>query len=145
MNGILMEVDVSAIFAVIAGMLVGISITGIAVWIINKAKSRTLREDIDRQLDGAKKEAENIIRAAQIEASAETIKRKEEFTAEANKIRVEFRESESRITKREDVLDKQAEQIRLKEKSLEEQGKEVERRLQSIDLKDKQLSAVIVQ
>ena len=145
MNGILMSVDVEAIAAVVAGILIGVSITFIAVWIINKFKSRTLREDIDRQLDGAKKEAENIIRAAQIEAAAEAIKRKEEFTAESNKIRAEFRENELRITKREDVLDKQAEQIRLKEKTLEEQAKEAERRLQNIDLKDKQLSAVIVQ
>jgi len=145
MNGILMQVDVSAIIAVIAGIAIGVSITFIAVWIINKFKSRTLREDIDRQLDGAKKEAENIIRAAQIEAAAETIKRKEEVTAETNKLRAEFRENELRISKREDVLDKQVEQIRLKEKSLEEQAKETERRLQNIDLKDKQLSAVIVQ
>jgi ribonuclease Y len=145
MNGILMEVDVTGILAVIAGIAIGVSITWIAVWIINKFKSRTLREDIDRQLDGAKKEAENIIRAAQIEAAAEAIKRKEEFTTEANKMRAEFRENELRITKREDVLDKQAEQIRLKEKTLEEQAKEAERRLQNIDLKDKQLSAVIVQ
>jgi ribonuclease Y len=145
MNGILMSVDVEAIAAVVAGILIGVALAGMTVWFINKAKARTLREDIDRQLDGAKKEAENIIRAAQIEAAAETIKRKEEFTAEANKIRAEFRENELRISKREDALDKQVEQVRLKEKTLDEQAKEVERRLQNIDLKDKQLSAVIVQ
>jgi ribonuclease Y len=145
MNEILMAVDVEAIAAVIAGIAIGVSITWIAVWFINRAKTRTLREDIDRQLDGAKKEAENIIRAAQIEAAAETIKRKEQFTAEANQVRAEFKETELRLTKREDVLDKQVEQLRQKEKSHEEKEKEVERRLQNIDLKDKQLTAVIAQ
>ncbi|MBN2018819.1 MAG: ribonuclease Y [Sedimentisphaerales bacterium] len=145
MDTILMQVDVSAILAVVAGLLIGISVTWIAVWFINKAKARTLHEDIDRQLDGAKKESENIIRAAQIEAAAETIKRKEQFNAEANQIRAEFRETEIRLTKREDVLDKQVEQFRQKEQALQEQGKEVERRLQNVDLKDKQLTAVIAQ
>jgi ribonuclease Y len=140
-----MQVDLSAVFAVIAGIFVGISITWIVVWFINRTKDKTFHEDIGRQLDGAKKEAENIIRAAQLEASAETIKKKEQFNAEANQVRAEFRETELRLTKREDVLDKQGEQGRQKEKTLEEQGKELERRVTNVDAKDKQLSAVIVQ
>jgi hypothetical protein len=40
MNGMLMSVDVEAIAAVVAGILIGVSITWIAVWIINKFKSR---------------------------------------------------------------------------------------------------------
>ncbi|MGA2171550.1 MAG: ribonuclease Y [Sedimentisphaerales bacterium] len=145
MDGILMQIDNSAILAVIAGIFVGVSVTGIVVWFINKTKTKTFQEDLQRQLDGAKKEAENIIRAAQIEAASETIKKREQFTAEANQIRAEFRETELRLSKREDVLDKQIEQLRQKEKTLDEQAKEVERRLQNVDLKDKQLSAVITQ
>ncbi len=145
MNGILMQVDVTAILAVISGLLVGMSITIIVDRFIIKAKAKTFKEDLQRQLDGANKEAENIIKAAQIEAAAETIKKREQFNSEANQIRAEFRETELRLTKREDTLDKQLEQTRQKEKTLEEQGKEIERRLQNIDLKDKQLSTVIAQ
>ena len=64
MDTILMQIDVSAVLAVVAGIFVGVSVTWIAVWFINKAKTKTLHEDIDRQLDGAKKEAENIIKAS---------------------------------------------------------------------------------
>jgi ribonuclease Y len=145
MEAILMQIDIEAILAVIAGILVGVSITWIVVWVINKAKNKTFHEDIERQLDGAKKESENIIRAAQIEAASETIKKKEQFTSEANQIRAELRETELRLTKREDVLDKQVEQIRQKEKAIEEQSKEAERRMSNLDLKDKQLTAVIAQ
>ncbi len=145
MDTILMQIDVSSIVVVIASIFVGVSGTGIAVWLINKAKTRTIHEDIERQLDGAKKEAENIIRSAQIEAAAETIKKKEQFTVEANQVRAELRETELRLTKREDVLDKQVEQIHQKEKAVEEQNKEVERRISTIDLKDKQLTAVVAQ
>ncbi len=145
MNGILMQVDVTAVFAVISGLLVGMSITIIVDRFISRAKAKTFKEDLQRQLDGANKEAENIIKAAQIEAAAETIKKREQFNAEANQIRAEFRETELRYSKREDVLDKQAEQVRQREKELQEQAKEVERRLSNIDLKDKQLSTVIAQ
>jgi ribonuclease Y len=145
MNGILMQVDVTAILAVISGLLVGMSITIIVDRFIIKAKAKTFKEDLQRQLDGANKEAENIIKAAQIEAASETIKKKEQFNAEANQIRAELRETELRLTKREDALDKQLEQTRQKEKALDDQRKEVERRLQNVDLKDKQLSTVIAQ
>jgi len=145
MDGILMQIDTSAILAVIAGIAVGVSVAWIAVWFINKAKAKTFSEDLQRQLDGAKKEAENIIKVAQLEAAAETIKKREQFTAEANQIRTEFRETELRLTKREDILDKQAELVRQKETHLEEQGKELERRMANVDTKDKQLSAIIVQ
>jgi ribonuclease Y len=145
MDGILMQIDISAVLTVLAGLLIGCSATMIVVWFINKAKTKIFNEDLQRQLDGAKKEAENIIRAAQIEAAAETIKKREQFNADANQVRAEFRETELRLTKREDVLDKQVEQARQKEKSLEDQQKELERRMANIDAKDKQLSAVIVQ
>jgi ribonuclease Y len=145
MNGILMQVDIFSVVVVIAGLLIGMSVTIIVDRFISKAKAKTFKEDLQRQLDGAKKEAENIIKAAQIEAAAETIKRKEQFTGEANQIRAEFRETELRLSKREDVLDRQIEQLRQKEKTLEEQKQEIERRLHNVDLKDKQLSMVIAQ
>ncbi len=145
MDTMLMQIDVTAIIAVIAGLGVGMALTFFIFYFINKAKIKTIHEDIDRQLDGAKKEAENIIKSAQLEAAAETIKKKEQFTTEANHIRSELRETELRLSKREDTIDKQVEQIRLKEKTLEEQGKEIERRISNIDIKDKQLATVIAQ
>ncbi len=145
MDGILMQIDASAILAVIAGIFIGISAAVLVGRFISKAKAKTFQEDLQRQLDGAKKEAENIIKAAQIEAAAETIKKKEQFNAEANQIRSELRETELRLSKREDVLDKQVEMVRQKEKTLEEQGKEIDRRMLNIEAKDKQLSMVIAQ
>ena len=70
-------------------------------------------------------EAENIIKSASIDAASETIKKKEQFSAEANQIRSELRETESRLSKREDTLNKQVELAQQREKTLEEQSKEV--------------------
>jgi len=45
-----------------------------------------MEQDRLRQLDSAKKEAENIIKSAQIDAAAEVIKRREQFTTRRTKL-----------------------------------------------------------
>jgi len=110
-----------------------------------RTRAKTLAEDIQRQLDGAKKEAENIVKAAKIDAAAEAIKRKEEFAAEANQIRAELRETEMRLTKREDVLERQAESLQKQEAAVKDLDKEVERRQHNIDQKEQQLNGLITQ
>ena len=59
-------------------------------------------------------------------------KGREEFNREANQTRTEFREIEARLSKREDAIDRQVEQLQQRENQLAEQQKEVERRLQNI-------------
>ncbi len=92
-----------------------------------------------------KKEAENILKTAQIEAAAEAIKKKEEFTAEANRTRVELRENETRLTKREDVLERQTELLQQQEKAVKQQEQELDRRLRNVETKDKQLTVLVAQ
>ena len=82
---------------------------------ISRAKAKTFEQDLDRQIEGAKREAENIIKSAQIDAAAETIKKQEKFTSEANRSRAELHETEMRLTKREDTLDRQAEMLQQRE------------------------------
>jgi len=111
----------------------------------SRAKAKTLEQDLQRQVEGAKREAENIIKSAQIDAAAETIKKREKFAAEANKSRAEMHEVEMRLTKREDGLDRQNEMIQQREKALKQQQKEIDRRAHNIGLKEKQLSVLMAQ
>jgi len=129
----------------LVAVIVSISGTLLVVWVISKTRAKTLERDIQRQIDGAKKEAENIVKSARIDAAAEAIKKKEEFTAEANQIRAELRETELRLAKREDVLERQTETIQRQESARKEQEKEVERRLHNIDQKEQQLTALVAQ
>ncbi|NLH42777.1 MAG: ribonuclease Y [Planctomycetes bacterium] len=110
-----------------------------------RARKKTRDEDLQRQIEGAKREAENIIKTAQIEAAAEAIKKKEEFTAEANRIRAELRENETRLSKREDVLERQTNLLQEQEKNLKQQEQECERRVRNVEMKDKQLTVLIAQ
>ncbi|MHC5076225.1 MAG: hypothetical protein ACYTFM_07340, partial [Planctomycetota bacterium] len=60
----------------IIGVIVGVGLALIGFQIYMRARSKNFKEDLKRQLDGAKKESENIIKAAQVDATAETLKLK---------------------------------------------------------------------
>jgi ribonuclease Y len=145
MDAIMMQIGLPSVFVPIAAFLVGTALAILVLQMITRAKAKTFEQDLQRQIDGAKREAENIIRSAQIDAAAENIKKKEQFAAETNQIRAELHELEMRLSKREDALDRQAEFLQQQEKVLKQQGKEVERRLHNIDSKEKQLSILTAQ
>jgi ribonuclease Y len=125
------------------GLAAGVCVAIVIYQIVLKAKAKTFAEDIERQTEGAKREAENIIKTAKIDAATEAIKKKEEFNAEANKTRTELREMEARLSKRDDLLDRQNQLIHQQEKSLKESQRNIENRLQDAEKKDKQLNNLI--
>ncbi len=145
MDALLMQSLLPYAWVPFVTFLLGIALTAIVVQMISRTKAKTLEQDLQRQVEGAKREAENIIKSAQIDAAAETIKKREEFAAEANKSRAELHEIEMRLTKREDGLDRQAELLAQRENTLKQQQKEVDRRTHNIGLKEKQLSVLMAQ
>ena len=145
MDTIMMEILLPDIMATIIAFLLGIGLTVMVSQIITRAKAKTLEQDLQRQVEGAKREAENIIKSAQIDAAAETIKKREKFATESNKARADLHETEMRLTKREDGLDRQNEMLQQREKALKQQQKEVDRRVHNIGLKEKQLSVLMAQ
>ena len=144
---ILMQVGstLSVLGSLIIGLLLGGALVGIVYQMIAKAKTKTFEQDLQRQLDGAEREAENILKSARIDAAAEAIKKKEEFTNEANKTRAELHEMEMRLTKREDTVERQTEMNLQREKTLKKQQQDSDRRLHNINLKEKQLSVLLAQ
>ncbi len=145
MDVILMEIGIPDVMATIIAFLLGNGLMAIIVQRISRAKAKTFEQDLQRQIDGATKEAENIIKSAQIDAAAEAIKKKEEITAEANKIRAEQHETELLLNKRQDTLDRQAETIQQREKALKQQQQDISKRMHNIDVKEKQLSSIMAQ
>ncbi|MHC4732903.1 MAG: Rnase Y domain-containing protein [Planctomycetota bacterium] len=73
------------------------------------------------------------------------MKKKEQFASEANKTRAKLHETEMRLSKRDDILDRQAEQLQNRDKKLKQQEKEAEKRVHNIGLKEKQLSILMAQ
>jgi ribonuclease Y len=145
METALMQLDLPQAAAAVIGFVLGIGLMLILFQVYSRAKAKTFEQDLERQIEGAKREAENIIKSAQIDAAAEAIKKKEEFAAEANQIRAELRETETRLSKREDVLDHQAEQTQQREKALKQRQREIDTRLHNVNVKEKQLSVLMAQ
>ncbi len=145
MDAVLMWTSLQAGLATLVAFVLGVCLCAVVVQNAARTRAKTRAEDLQRQIDGAKREAENIIKTAQIEAAAEAIKKKEEFTAEANQTRNELREAETRLSKREDALNRQSEFLQQQEKGLKEQEQELDRRLRNTELKDKQLSVLVAQ
>jgi ribonuclease Y len=145
MDAIMMQIGLPTAMASIFCFFLGIGITAVIFQAITRAKAKTFEQNLQRQIDGAKKEAENIIKSAQIDAAAETIKKKEQFTSEVNKTRAELHETELRLNKREDGLDRQAETLQQRENTLKSREKDLDRRTHSISQKEKQLSVLMAQ
>lgn len=129
----------------LVSLLLGGCIVAFVHQMISRAKAKTLEQNLQQQMDAAKKEAKNIIKSAQIDAAAEAFKKKEEFTNESNKVRAELHEIEMRLSKHEDALDRQADVVRQREKAVEGQEQETKRKLHDVDLKEKQLTALLAQ
>lgn len=129
--------------------LICLIIGGAAVYgaqhFIGQFKMRRLDEELKAKIEAANREAENIIKTAQLDAAAELIKKREEFTNEVNEIQADLRNQERRLSKREDVLDRQAEQIAQREKRFKELEEELARKHQSLDAKHKHVSSLVAQ
>jgi len=145
MDAIIMQIGVPVVLASIVCFILGICLTAIVHQMISRARAKTFEQDLQRQIEGAKREADNIIKSAQIDAAAENIKKKEQFAVETNQIRAELHETEMRLSKREDNLDRQSEIFQQREKALKQQEKEADRRLHNIGNKEKQLSVLMAQ
>jgi len=145
MDALMMQAGLPTVAFIIIAFLLGIALAAMVFQIVTRAKAKTFEQDLQRQIEGAQREAENIIKSAQIDAAAENIKKKEQFAAEANQIRAELHEAEMRLSKREDALDRQAELLQQREDALKQQHKELQRRMQNIGHKEKQLSVLMAQ
>ena len=143
MNAIMMAIGLPDVLVPIVTLILGVCLAAVVQQIIARAKAKTFEQDLQRQIEGAKREAENIIRSAQIDAAAETIKKKEQFTTESNQIRTELREAEMRLSKREDTLTRQAELLQQREKTFKQREQEFDKRLHNIGIKEKQLSVLM--
>ena len=145
MEAILTQIGLPDVAVPIIAFILGVCLAVIFYQMISRARAKTFEHDLERQIEGAKREAENIIKTAQLDAAAETIKKKEQFTTEVNQIRAELHETEMRLNKREDVLDRQAEQLRQREKTCKRLEQEVNRKSNNLDKKEKQLSNLMAQ
>ena len=120
---------IAAATEIIIGLLVGLVVGGgaaVAIFVVMKGKvagaQKHSTEDAERIKNDAKKEAENIMTAARLDAKNEALKHREKVEKELERDRQEVKDTEKRIAKREEsieqkfeLLDKKADQIEKRE------------------------------
>jgi len=127
------------------GFLAGLVAAGLLYMTLTRTKAKRFEQERQRQIDDAKKEAENILKSARIEAAEEAIKKKEQVTAEVNRKRAEIQEMERHLVKREDALDRQLEQSQQRDKEIQARLKELDEKHRRVSQKEKQLSSLVAQ
>ncbi len=142
---VLSQIGITGIVMFVAGCAAGISLTYFLGKVVNRTRIKTIQADLERQIEGAKREAENIIKSAQLEAASEIIKKKEEFSAEVAQTRNELKMTERRLSKREDALDKQAEMLAEREKQIQSAQQSFADRKKNLEIREKDLTATIQQ
>jgi ribonuclease Y len=142
---ILAEIGLTGILLAVAAFVVGSAIMFFVLNMIAAAKGKKHNEQIQQQLESARLEAEKIVKSAQVEASEEVIKRRAEFNSEINQARNELRDTERRLSKREDTLDRLTDQLQQRENAVKNSRDEVQKKLQSLDAKDKQITVLMAQ
>jgi ribonuclease Y len=131
--------------AVIAGLAGGAILAFLAGKVIGSLKQSSLNRRLALQTEQAKRDAGEIIKAARIEATAEALKKKEEFIAEINQAKAELREAEKRFTKHEDAIDRQNELLAQREKALQQSENNLKNRTHQLDEREKEIGIIIAQ
>ncbi len=141
---VLMQAEAGTILLfLILGSFLGVGAFFLIQRVLFSSKVKSLKQDIERRKEEAKREAQNILKTAQLEAASEVIKKKEEFADQMNQAKSELREMERRLAKREDVTEKQLELIEKRDTDLKGREQSLVQRAKNLDAKDKQLSTLI--
>lgn len=145
MESIVSAINLPNVAITLLAFLLGICLAAIFYQIVARNKAKKTKSSLDKLIEDANKEAENVIKSARLDAASEALKKKEEFTEESNKIRSELREIELRLTKREDILDRQAEQMQQRENEIKHQLNDIQRRKENLSNQEKQVSSTLAQ
>ena len=93
----------------------------------------------------AKREADRIAREGEFRAKDEANRRREELSKEAEKSRVEIRETERRIEKREDALEQQLKELSRKDRQTEHLQKQLAEKKEEIERKSREFDGLIAE
>jgi ribonuclease Y len=136
------------VYALIA-LVVGAGGTFLAMRARGGGLGRTTLRDAQSQaaalVDDSKRNAERIIKDAELRAKEEAFQRKEEITRDLEKTRNELRESERRLEKREGGLDDRARELSMKERALDGELKKMTDKKTQLDKKAKEVEAILAE
>jgi ribonuclease Y len=135
-----------------AWILIGVAVAGAAIggllalafvtWAGRNALQQARKEALQIH-ENALHESQNKVKELELAARSEQMRLRELFEKETDAIRNEIKQSETRLSKREDVLDRKLDTLTVKEKSLDDLETRLSRQDQQLKDKDRELSRVL--
>ncbi len=133
-----------AVLALVLGLVGGYA----AARLLDRSRLHTTRAQATEITDSARREADNLIKAAELASKEDTFQKREALEREAEQKRKELREQERRLEKREDAIEQKQQSLVKKERVLDngqrklgERKGELEKREAEVDaLKQQQMT-----
>ena len=97
-------------------------------WLLDKRALESARSRAEETIGSAKREAQNVRKAAELAAKDEVLKRREAFERQLEKKREEFRRVEKRLDRKEETLDRKGENLDRREQEIDTAGARNDRR-----------------
>jgi len=124
--------------AVVGGLIV------LAVFVsIGKSKQAALKQASDAVLEEARRSGQTIVKNAEVDAKAEHIRRLEQFNKETAETRVDLKEAEKRLDKREDNLEKKLDTLNVKERNIEQLETKLADRTHKLTAKEEEIASTL--
>jgi ribonuclease Y len=135
--------DMTSVAELLAGIVAGAG----GYWALGRYTASNIRQqallEADKIRSNSAAEAQNKARELELSSKAELLKLKEEAEREADAKNNQLKTLESRLSKREDTLDRKLDTLAMKEKHLDDLENKLSRRDKSTADKEQQLDGVI--
>ncbi len=140
--GSVLLAQVSTAATIVLAMLmlvVGGGVTYGFLWLQARMKRRSAESESAGIIKTARDRAQEIVRAAEVETKATFLARQEEFDRITAVTRNEIREAEKRLDKREDQLERKLDVLAIKEKNIEKAEAQIAERAANTEKKAKEI------
>jgi ribonucrease Y len=127
-----------AFFAVIIGLAAGVG----GARLLDRLRLTSARSQVQEIADSARKEADNILKEAELKAKDEVFRRREDFNKELEEGRNKHRDQERRLEKREDLIDQREKELSKKERAYEQHERKLKERRHEVERKYEEVESL---
>ena len=135
---------IAAVFAVV-GLVIGAVGAILVIRLIGGQAISQAKAEAQRVIENAKREAQTTQKEIELEGQKELVSKREAFEAQTNQVRNELKDTEHRLTKREDNLHRKLDMLATKEKHLDQQAEQIEQQKLEIAGKGEELNSLLDQ
>ena len=124
-------------------LILGIPVGGAGFWLVTKAKHSANKNNANKIIEDAKKEADKHKRDALLELKEESYKLKQQTDAEIKEKKKEILQSEDRLLQRENNLDKREEMLQKRDATIEEKEQNLLAKQKSLQEKEEKMDQLL--